>query len=307
MTLCRTPFTPQGSNFNFPCGSCLDCKKRRASGWGYRLRNELKHSETAYFITLTYDNDHVPITKNGFTTLSKIHLKNTIKVWRQTQLRNAKKEAKKHNLDSTIPSIKYYYVGEYGGQYKRPHYHIIIFNIQLTTILSNKWVKLVKNSPQIYLNGKHLFTINSWKYGHITIGQVEEASVMYTLKYICKGKTVPMHKKDDRTPEFSAMSKGIGKNYLSEKNIKWHYEDILNRYYLTLPGQIKVPMPRYYKEKIYDEDMRKTIGEHLQQKEKQRISKLTEKQLTRELQLNDKLIIANHKKRIRIAKSKDKL
>lgn len=305
MAQCRTPFQPKGTSFQFPCGSCLDCRKRRAAGWGFRLSNELKHSDTAYFITLTYDTDHVPITKNGFTTLSKKHLKNTIKVWRQTQLRNAKKDAKLLKLDSTIPSIKYYYVGEYGGLNKRPHYHIIIFNIQLTTILSTKWSKQVKNNPTQYLNGKHVFLINSWKYGHITIGQVEEASVMYTLKYISKGKTVPIHKRDDRIPEFSAMSKGIGKNYLSEKTIKWHYADLLNRYYCTIPGNIKVPMPRYFKERIYDQDMRLTIGEHRQNQERERFNKLSEKQREKELQLNDKLIIANHKKRIRLVKSKD--
>ena len=32
---------------------------------------------------------------------------------------------------NTTP-LKYYAVGEYGGQTKRPHYHIVIFNADLS-------------------------------------------------------------------------------------------------------------------------------------------------------------------------------
>lgn len=154
-----------------PCGRCPECTQRRASGWSFRLMNELKRVSSAYFITLTYATTHVPITKKGFLSLRKKDVQLFIK-------RLRKLHPKSHD------TIKYYAAGEYGGKTKRPHYHIILFNSKLELI------------------GK------AWKMGDIHYGMdVNEASVGYTLKYISKPSRIPEHKNDDRLPEFALMSK----------------------------------------------------------------------------------------------------
>lgn len=154
-----------------PCGKCLTCRSRQVSSWSFRLMQHYRQCINAQFITFTYDTAHVPITKNGFMSLDKRHVQLYFK-----RLRKACYGSKKSQL-------KYYCVGEYGGNTKRPHYHAIIFNADLHQLQAN------------------------WNYGHIHYGTVNEASCGYTLKYMFKKGQIPAHKNDDRLPEFALMSK----------------------------------------------------------------------------------------------------
>lgn len=220
-----TPITikdGKGDECQVPCGRCIKCTGRRTSAWSFRLMQQYKIAESAYFITLTYapkymTREEARITPKGFQTLNK----------RDCQL--FMKRLRKANPGRTL---KYYLAGEYGSKSARPHYHIILFNADINTISK------------------------AWDLGEIHFGEVNEASVGYTLKYISKGKTVPVHPNDDRQPEFSLMSKGLGANYLSESIIKYHKADLGNRMYMTLSDGKKISMPRYYKDKIYDEHER---------------------------------------------------
>lgn len=201
-----------------PCGKCIPCMKKRASGWSFRLMQEEKVSSSAYFVTLTYDTENVPINEIGMMTLRK----RDIQLWF--------KRLRKVNA----PGLKYYCVGEYGGRSWRPHYHVILFNARVETIYTE------------------------WKLGNVHVGSVSGASVGYTLKYVSKGRRIPAFKDDVRVPEFSLMSKGLGKNYLTEDVIEWHNKD-LDRMYVVADGK-KVSMPRYYKDRLYVEDVRKAVG-----------------------------------------------
>lgn len=228
MAQCQTPFVVKdvkgGQNIPVPCGKCYDCLQRRASAWSFRLMQQEKVSNSAHFLTLTYDTKHVPITKAGFMSLKKKDLQDFFKRLR-----------KKHAIDT---QIKYYACGEYGGKTLRPHYHVIIFNASLETI-----------QP-------------AWSMGSVYYGTVNGASIGYTLKYMSKPQRIPLHRNDDRLPEFSLMSKGLGKNYLTPSMCKWHEADITNRTYLTTDQQQKITMPRYYKDRIYTEADRETIAQH---------------------------------------------
>lgn len=122
--------------------------------------------------------------------------------------------------------IKYFAVGEYGDTYKRPHYHVILFNAD---------IKLIDMS---------------WQQGYIHYGDVTGASVGYTLKYITKEGWKPMHRNDDREEPRYQMSKGLGLNYLTKQMVRYHKASADNMYCTTDQGQ-KIPMPRYYKDKIW--------------------------------------------------------
>lgn len=230
-----------------PCGRCLNCKKRRISNWSFRLMQEDKVSDSAYFLTLTYDLEHCPITKNGYMDLRKSDLQKFFKRLRRDEERDG----------VSRKSLKYYAVGEYGGRYMRPHYHIILFNARLETLIGSKLAENVKRGV-IELDGKRPFMCDAWSpfdtpIGHITIGKVSEASVGYTMKYISKASRVPVHRNDDRTPEFSLMSKGLGETYLSKAMVHWHKSDIENRQYCMLKDGKKISMPRYYRNKILNQ------------------------------------------------------
>ena len=43
-----------------PCGRCSACVQTKRSIWTFRILQELKGSESAYFTTITYDNMNVP-------------------------------------------------------------------------------------------------------------------------------------------------------------------------------------------------------------------------------------------------------
>jgi len=54
---CITPFYIEhnGQNIGVPCGKCPPCRKRRISGWSFRLMQEGKNALSALFVTLTYE------------------------------------------------------------------------------------------------------------------------------------------------------------------------------------------------------------------------------------------------------------
>ena len=148
---------------------------------------------------------------------------------------------------NTQTKLKYYAVGEYGGKTNRPHYHIILFN---------------SNENHVELS----WALEKKPIGSIYIGNVQEASIGYTLKYLCKETKIPMHKNDDRNKEFAIMSKGLGANHLSESMIQWHRNDLENRMYIPIQDNKKIAMPRYYKHKIYSDLERQKIGKIISDK-----------------------------------------
>jgi len=250
MARCLQPFQLKETKIDLPCGKCLHCTQRRASGWGFRLMQEAKQTTDNYFITLTYNDTNIKRTPNGFMTLNKTDCQSWFKRIRKSLPKDIK--------------FKYYLAGEYGEKHYRPHYHIILLGLPLTYLLSPTDAYHAKNRPEMYLKGSYEFTIESWKFGHITIGNVEDASAMYTLKYISKKKRVGKHFRDDRQSEFSLMSKRIGANYINDKTKRWHKADKVKRLYVPIKGGHKIPMPRYYKQKLYSESELKYINEQLQ-------------------------------------------
>ena len=232
-----------GKFIDFACGKCVNCKRRHASQWSFRLSQEERRSTSAFFITLTYNTDKVPITKKGYMSLDKKDFQKYMK--RLRKLENEK--------------LKYYAVGEYGSKTLRPHYHIIIFNAKIENI-------------------EKAWSLDGVRLGEIHCGGVNGATIGYTLKYICKEKKIPMHQNDDRQKEFSLMSKGLGSNYLTDSMRKWHEADMNGRLYVNLEGGKKAAMPRYYKEKIYTKEELERINTHLQDLRNQKERELTPEQ-----------------------------
>lgn len=258
---------------SFPCGKCEKCLKRRVSGWSFRLMQQDRISMSAYFLTLTYAVESVPITKNGFMGLDKRDLQLFFK-----RLRKAHGGiCSDGNTTGSITgsTIKYYAVGEYGGTSYRPHYHIIIFNADLELMIGKELAFQVKNQV-IPLDGKYPFQCIQWPAGHVTIGEVNAASVGYTLKYVSKPKRIPMHRNDDRLPEFALMSKRMGKNYITDQIMAWHKADLLNRMHLTTEQGQKIAMPRYYKDLLYNRMERSEIAGYQKGEIEKRLMQETE-------------------------------
>ena len=100
-----------------PCGKCIGCRLEYSRQWANRCMLELQYHDSAYFVTLTYNEEHVPRTGlHGEMSLRK----------RDFQL-FMKRLRKKYSDDR----IRFYAAGEYGTTTQRPHYHAILFGLHL--------------------------------------------------------------------------------------------------------------------------------------------------------------------------------
>lgn len=238
MAQCMSPFQVRdkenGTTFPVPCGKCAHCIARRTSQWSHRLVQEDKDSLCSWFVTLTYNNEHVPRTPNGFKTVCKKDVQKFMKRLR--------------HYAPKFPKIKYYAAAEYGSKTQRPHYHIILFNVDPDDV-ERAWRDK---------DGNPL--------GSCYFGTVTAASVGYSLKYISKKGSIPLHQRDDRTPEFSLQSTKLGIGYLTPAMVQYHEHDMLNRMYVNIENGKKIAMCRYYKDKLYTKEQREHIGSHLASK-----------------------------------------
>lgn len=196
-----------------PCGKCIPCLVNKRQDWSFRLEQEHKASRGALFVTLTYDEKHVPL--DG--SLCKRHL--------QKYLKRLRKLDQKTNGTTRI---RYYAVGEYGGRTGRPHYHLLLFNVQ-EPIVRSCW-KDREGRP----------------IGIVHIGNVTSASVQYVTKYVVQRDDYPA----GLEKPFAVMSRayGIGAHYLTDEMVHWHR--IADRNYIIKYGQY-LRLPRFYREKIW--------------------------------------------------------
>lgn len=216
---------------------------------------EDKIAITSHFITLTYDPKYVPISSKGFMSLRKRDFQLFIKRLRK----NHSVERRVGNKSGVLAGnfIKYFAVGEYGSQRMRPHYHAILFNSTPELIMKSWSIEEVFHPFMM----SYKRTVKRRRaIGEVHFGDVQGASVGYVLKYMCKEGKVPMHKNDDRVPEFSLMSKGLGANYLTDAMRRWHKADLLNRTFCNLTDGKKIALPRYYRDKLYTGDERDDIA-----------------------------------------------
>lgn len=93
-----------------PCGNCVECCIQHSVEWAYRIMHEAKQYSESCFVTLTYNEKHLPISSSGYPTLLKKDLQDFIKRFRKS-----------------VSKVRYFACGEYGSRGGRPHYHLILF------------------------------------------------------------------------------------------------------------------------------------------------------------------------------------
>jgi len=209
-----------------PCGQCIGCRLERSRQWAIRCSHEASLHQNNCFITLTYDNKHLP--KSG--SLTKTHFQKFMK-------RLRKKFGK---------GVRYYQCGEYGEQFHRPHYHACLFNFDFPDKTLWKQVRGNKlyHSPILQ---------KIWGKGFCSIGEVTFESAAYVARYITKkinGDLAEDHYSyvnaygeiKSRQPEYTTMSRkpGIGKNWLEK-----YITDVYPSDFVVMRNK-KMRPPRYY-------------------------------------------------------------
>lgn len=218
-----------------PCGQCVGCRLEHSRQWAIRCMLESEYHDDNYFITLTYDEDHVPrsecITEDGEIqenlTLNKDDMTLFIK-----RLRS-------HFDYRDKDGFRYFYCGEYGDETARPHYHMIAFGLKLDDLKLFRETKLGNYYTSELLTSK-------WGNGRVIIGGVSFESCSYVSRYIMKkqkGKDAEVYDRYNIYPEFIRMSRnpGIAYKYFEENNI-----DIYRTDSVVLPGGKLSTPPRYF-------------------------------------------------------------
>jgi hypothetical protein len=232
-TSCSNSIKLNDIDFRIPCGKCLNCKKKRRSDWSLRLEHEYLYSDSALFITLTYNDASIPRNR-GIATLNKKDLQDYIKRLRNSHVAYVSRELgiRKSEVKNYSKQIRYYAVGEYGSKTNRPHYHILLFNYDIANLkpIEAQWKNTQTGHPL----------------GFVDIGKVSSASINYTTKYMFK----QWGKKDIRQRPFTNMSRRpmIGTGFLNE------YKNYLREFELTTirdkKGTLR-KLPKAYLYKIY--------------------------------------------------------
>lgn len=216
------------------CGKCLNCLRRRTSQWSFRIMEQLKISENAKFVTLTYDTANIPLSEKGLMTLRKTDLQDFFKRLRYEQIENKNityeeyERLRRKMKVEKLKAIRYYAVGEYGTKRNRPHYHIILFNCRNDEIISKAWGK----------GGIHVMPAN--------INTID-----YVLKYLMKPASSKRKQWFDGEKEFSLMSKRLGEDWIHENKLVSFYNRNLELNYVVNDRMVKVAMPRYYRDIIF--------------------------------------------------------
>ncbi len=231
-----------------PCGRCIGCKLEHSRQWAMRQVHESQLHEENCFITLTFNDEHLPENRS----VSK----------RDIQL--FFKRLRKENYAKTI---RYFACGEYGDDDARPHYHSCLFGhaFRDSELLSHN-------------DGKPMFRSASleklWQdkqgnqIGFATVSPFSMETASYVARYVTKkdsreeaykyidkktGEIIQLEK------EFALMSRrpGIGKPWYDKFS-----GDIYPKDFTTIKG-VKMRPPKYYdnlKEKDDPQQMARLKG-----------------------------------------------
>lgn len=186
-----------------PCGQCVACRVTKGQEWSARLLYELDKHKIATFLTLTYDDDHIP----SDYSINKRDIQLWLKLVRKDL------EGKK---------IKYYLAGEYGENTLRPHYHALIFGLPPEYPWEDRWKKgNVYPGTVNYASIRYVCNYiakDKWLTG-------EQAKERY----------------GEREKPFRLMSKGLGADYVKENadQIKQNLHLIVQGHKLAIPRYYK--------------------------------------------------------------------
>lgn len=177
---CLSPFFNRSEKIPLPCGKCFFCRRRKANQWTGRLLMENFSHAKASFLTLTFDDDHLP----NPPYVSKRDLQLFFK-----RLRKSLSPRK----------FRYYACAEYGDTTGRPHYHAILFGIS-------------QDEKDV--------VSDAWKMGYVRLDRVQVGSIAYVAGYVNKKFIHSREFEitgEVKEKEFSLMSRrpALGSNFLN--------------------------------------------------------------------------------------------
>ena len=246
-----------GIPVELPCGRCIGCRLEKAKEWALRCHHEASLHEDNSFVTLTYDNEHLP----EHNSLCKLDFQKFIRSLRK---RTGKK-------------IRYFMCGEYGeateqnGWIARPHYHALLFGFDFI----DKYTVQYRNGNPVYRSD---FLEKVWNKGASELGAVTFQSAGYVARYTLKKQNGEYAEREYAIPDengeitndtkvypYTACSLKPGIGYDWYKKFK---ADLFPHDYAIMPDGRETSVPTYYRTLLQRED-----PEVYEQLRKQRVEK----------------------------------
>lgn len=208
-------------SLDLPCGQCIGCRLERSRRWAIRLMHENSLHDRSSFVTLTYDDAHLPA--DGSLVLDDF----------QRFFKRLRKQ-------SAHP-LRFFHCGEYGETSFRPHYHAIIFGEDFVSDRSHH--RTTDRGDSLYTSSR---LEETWGLGFALIGDVSFESAAYVARYCLKkvtGDKAAAHY-GDRKPEYVTMSRrpGIGAGWFSQFSSEVYPSDSV-----VMRGREMLPPPFYDK------------------------------------------------------------
>lgn len=240
-----------------PCGKCIGCRLEYSRQWANRMLLELEYHDSAYFVTLTYNDNHVP--RNYYSDL------HTGEALQSLTLSKRDVQLFFKRLRKAFPDdrIRFYLAGEYGSDTFRPHYHAIIFGLHLDDLRVHKKSlhgfsymisdKLQRCWSQV-LSGES-YSPDDHNIGFCLVANVSWETCAYVSRYVTKkltGSESSFYDYFNIVPPFTLMSRkpGIGRQWYDDHPDCFDYEFINLR---TDSGGKKFRPPKYY-QKLFEVD-----------------------------------------------------
>ncbi|AXH75096.1 MAG: replication initiator protein [Microviridae sp.] len=219
------------SDLALPCGQCTSCRLKRSREWAIRISHEAQLHKDNCFITLTYDDEHLP--PDG-------------------SLRYADFQQFMRRLRKLHPgrTIRFFMCGEYGSTTRRAHFHACLFGVRFAD--AQYWKRsTATGAPWIY-SSRTLSEL--WPAGHASVGELNIQTAAYTARYVMKkvtGDAAESHYQvidqdgviTQLVPEFCRMSlkPGIGAGWFRN-----YRDDVYTHDLLVDSRSRKGKPPRYY-------------------------------------------------------------
>lgn len=218
--------TPWRTNKSFhivSCGQCIGCRLERSRQWAIRCVHESQMHKDNIFVTLTYDEEHLP--SDGSL--------------RPQDMTLFLKRLRKHYCKQ---KIRFFQCGEYGELFRRPHHHIIMFGFDF----QDKTYWTTRDGYRYYIS-ETLKKI--WPFGNHLITDCTFETAAYVARYITKkqnGQAAEKHY-NGLKPEYITMSRrpGIGAGWYEKFK-----SDVFPRDEVVIRGK-KMRPPRFY-DKLFD-------------------------------------------------------
>lgn len=219
-----------------PCEQCARCRARQARDWTIRIVHEASLYPENSFLTLTYDQAHLPRDAG-------VHIEDVQKFWKRLRT-----WIDRHG-DGRM--IRNFYCSEYGDFTRRPHYHAIVFNFDLPD-------KVQWSGAGELTRYKSELLDRLWGHGMTEVGSVTARSAAYVAAYIGKkhngAQSDHLYERFDPVSgarwtvprEFAHMSGrggGIGSGFLDKWKTDFYPWD-----HVIVDGR-RVQVPRFYDRK----------------------------------------------------------